>query len=203
VTDGVPRLAPLPREQWDENVRAALAGAYSEKAAARYFGDDAVPMPNVLATLMHHPALAGPFLSYNNVLLFAPALNPRQRELLVLRVAFRTRSLYEWVQHVRMAASVDITAEEIAAIAKPVDAHAWSALDADLLRATDQLVDNYQVDDDTWRRLAEQLDARQLVEVVFVVGTYTGLAMAFRSFGLQLDPELHDLAATAPAEFQE
>ena len=26
-------------------------------------------MPNVLATLMHHPALAGPFLVYNSVLL--------------------------------------------------------------------------------------------------------------------------------------
>ena len=36
--------------------------------------------------------------------------------------------------------------------------------------------------------LAEQLDERQLVELVFVVGTYTCLAMAFNSFGVQLEP---------------
>ena len=33
------------------------------------------------------------------------------------------------------------------------------------------------------------------MEVVFVVGTYTCLAMAFNSFGLELDPELRPLAA--------
>jgi hypothetical protein len=27
------------------------------------------------------------------------------------------------------------------------------------------------------------------------VGSYTGLAMAFNSFGLELDPELHDVEA--------
>ena len=73
----------------------------------------------------------------------------------------------------------------------------WTPLEAELLAATDQLIDHYRVDDDTWARLAEHLDERQLVEVVFVVGTYTCLAMAFNSFGLQLDPEL-DAIETIP-----
>ncbi|HEY4402267.1 MAG TPA: hypothetical protein VGO38_09565 [Acidimicrobiia bacterium] len=33
------------------------------------------------------------------------------------------------------------------------------------------------------------------MEVVFVVGAYTCLAMAFKSFGVELDPELRTLAA--------
>ena len=45
--------------------------------------------------------------------------------------------------------------------------------------------------------------ARQLVELVFVVGTYTGLAMVFKSFGLQLDPELEEIATTSRPEFEE
>ena len=76
-------------------------------------------------------------------------------------------------------------------------------LEADLLAATDQLIDGYRIDDDTWGRLAEQLDERQLVELVFVVGTYTGLAMAFNSFGLQLDPELQEIATASLSEFEE
>ena len=51
-------------------------------------------------------------------------------------------------------------------------------------------IDNTRISDETWARLAEHLDERQLIEVVFTVGTYTCLAMAFNSFGLQLDPEL-------------
>ena len=160
-------------------------------------------MPNVLSTLMHHPALAGPFLLYNNVLLRTPTLDHRTRELVILRVAWRTRAPYEWAQHVRIANNVGITPAEIAAIAHDPDVDPWTPLEADLLAAADQCIDNYRIDDDTWGRLALHLDQRQLVELVFVVGTYTGLAMAFNSFGLQLDADLQEIANSAPPEFEE
>jgi AhpD family alkylhydroperoxidase len=200
-----PRLAPVPPQEWSEDARAALANAYSDDVAARLLSTEAgsTPMPNALSTLMHHPALAGPFLVYNNVLLQTPALDPRARELVVLRVAWRTRSRYEWVQHLRLAPRVGITPEEIAAVATGAGAGSWKPHDADLLAATDQLVDDYRVEDATWRRLAEQLDERQLVELVFVVGTYTALAMAFKSFGVQLDPDLQEIAAASRPDFEE
>jgi 4-carboxymuconolactone decarboxylase len=189
---GAPRIAPLPRERWDDEVRAALCAGVPEKVGARFLstGPDAVRPPNVLTTLMHHPRLAGPWLKYNAVLLHDPALTPRLRELLVLRVAWCTRAEYEWVQHVRLAPRVGITPEEIEAVTRGADDDAWSPLEANLLRAADQLLGNFRIDDDTWARLAEHLDERQLVETVFVVGSYTCLSMAFNSFGLQLDPEL-------------
>ena len=201
----MPRLAPIPPEEWGEDARAALAGAYSENVVARLLSTEpgSTPMPNALSTLMHHPALAGPFLAYNNVLLQTPTLDPRARELIVLRVAWRTRSRYEWVQHLRLAPRVGITPDEIAAIADGSGGDVWTPLEADLLAATDQLIDGYRVEDDTWSRLAEKLDQRQLVELVFVVGTYTALAMAFRSFGVQLDPELQDIATASLPEFEE
>ena len=122
------------------------------------------------------------------MLLREPALGHRARELMVLRVAWRTRSRYEWAQHVTLAPRFEITRDDIDAIARGGDADDWTPVERDLLAATDQLIDRYRIDDDTWARLAEQLNQRQLVEVVFVVGTYTCLAMAFNSFGLQLDP---------------
>ena len=196
----VPRLAPVPRETWDDDIVNALRVGFSDEVAQRFAttGENEVPVPNVLGTLMHHPALAGPFLAYNNVLLQAPTLEPRARELMVLRVAWRTRSRYEWVQHARLAARLGIGDDEIAAIAggAPVE---WPPLERVLLDATDELVDGYRVGDDTWKRLAEHLDEAQLVELVFVVGTYVGLAMAFNSFGLQIDPELQEFNRTLPA----
>jgi AhpD family alkylhydroperoxidase len=190
-------VEPLSPERWDDDVIAALRAAYPSSVVDRFFstGPDALPVPNALTTMLHHPRLAGPFLTYNNVLLTKPALDPRARELMVLRVAWRTRSKYEWVQHVKLAPRWGITPEEIEAIALGADADMWTPLERDLLAATDQLLDRYRIDDDTWTRLAEHLDEAQLVEVVFVVGTYTCLAMAFNSFGLQLEPELDAVAA--------
>jgi len=201
----VPRLAPLPRDRWGDDVRDALRTGFSDETATRFLssGPDAIPVPNVVATLMHHPQLAGPFLAYNSVLLQRPALDSRLRELMVLRVAWRTRSRYEWAQHERLAARVGVTPAEIAAIAGGSDADVFPPLEALVLAATDQLIDDYRVDAATWTALAADLDPRQLVELVFVVGTYTGLAMAFNSFGLQLDADLQAAAAASPYPFEE
>jgi 4-carboxymuconolactone decarboxylase len=185
-------------DRWDDDVRDALQAGFGKEATDRFLtdGPDALRVPNALTTLLHHPELAGPFLAFNSVLLFTPALEPRLRELMVLRVAWRTRSTYEWVQHVRLAQGCGVTQAEIEAIGLGADDDApWTPLEVDLLAATDELIDGYRIDDATWARLAEHLDERQLVEAVFLVGTYTCLAMAFNSFGLELDPELRTLAA--------
>ena len=204
MTDA-PRLAPLAPEACDDEVRAALRVGFSEAVANRFLstGPDAMRMPNAVGTLMRHPALAGKFLAYNGVLLFEPVLEPRLRELIVLRVALRTRSDYEWVQHVRLAERCNVTPEEIDRISEGADAHGWTALESDLLAATDQLMDSYRIDDAIWTRLAAHLDERQLVEVVFVAGTYTCLAMAFNSFGVQLDPDLQATATRSLPDPQE
>jgi alkylhydroperoxidase family enzyme len=192
VSDGTsPRLPPLPLDRWGDAERDALESGFpgaSERLLSG--GDDAPPVPNVLGTLMHHPALAGPFLRYNQVLLQTPRLGHRLRELLILRVASRTGSSYEWAQHVRIAKTVDVSAEEIDALRGDDRGTGWAGLEADALTAADELIDHHEISDGTWARLADQLDDAQLVELVFVVGTYAALAMAFNSFRLQLDPGL-------------
>jgi 4-carboxymuconolactone decarboxylase len=181
-----PRLKPLPPERWDDYAVNALRVAFPDQLITTF--RTAGPAPNVLATMLHHPALAGPFNAYGNVLLQQPAIGHRSRELMLLRVAWRTRALYEWVHHVRLAPSYAVTAEDVDAITRGVDADAWTPLERDLVKATDQLLDHYRINDDTWARLAEELDDRQLVEIPFIVGTYTCLAMAFNSWGLQVEP---------------
>jgi len=192
VTDPAPRLEPLPTERWNDEGIAALRGAFPDRVVDSFLSrsPDARAVPNALATMLHHPALAGPWLAYNQVLLSDPALGHRARELMVLRVAWRTRSRYEWVQHVQLASRFDVAREDIEAVAGGGDAPTWTPLERDLVAAVDQLIDGYRIDDDTWARLAGQLDERQLVEVAFVVGTYTCLAMLFNSVGIQVEPQI-------------
>jgi hypothetical protein len=52
------------------------------------------------------------------------------------------------------------------------------------------LVADARVSDATWRVLAASFEVEQLMDLVFTVGCYDLLAMAFNSFGVELDDDL-------------
>jgi alkylhydroperoxidase family enzyme len=152
--------------------------------------DDRPKGLNVLGTLARHPALTRAFHTFNGHVLFGTTLSERQRELLVLRIAAVRGAEYEWAQHAVLAADVGLATHDVARVAEGPDAPGWSALDGALVRAVDELVADALIGDATWAALAAELDEHQLMDVVFTVGAYDLLAMAFRSFGVELDDDL-------------
>ncbi|HVW79838.1 MAG TPA: carboxymuconolactone decarboxylase family protein [Mycobacteriales bacterium] len=194
-----PRLEPVPKDQWGDAEVAAIRAGMPAAAADRFLSDapDAPALTNGIAAMLHHPQLAAAFLQYNGQLLWDPVLDPRLRELAVLRVAWHARAPYEWVQHVKLSQRYGVTDQEVEAIvADRTDG--WSPLEADVLLATEQLLTAYRIDDATWQRLSAALDTKALVELVFVVGTYAGLAMLFNSLGVELDADLDPTAQPMP-----
>ena len=195
-----PRIPALPPGEWPEAMKGALAAL--RPANPRN------PLPprdpgrpkglNALGTLAHHPELTTAFNTFNGHILFGSTITPRQRELLVLRVATRRDAEYEWTQHVIMAGDAGISAAEVERIVEGPDADGWSALDAALLRAVDELIDDAVVGDATWATLADHLDTEQLMDVVFTVGAYEVVAMAFKSFGVELDADLLERKPASP-----
>ncbi len=187
----MPRLDPIPPREWPEEMRAALAALRPEKARhPRPEQKDRPKALNALGTLAHHPELTRAFNTFNGHILFNSTLTPRQRETVVLRVAKIRESAYEWAQHAVLAADVGLTPDDIARIAEGPDAEGWSAMDAAIVRAVDELVGDAMVSDATWQTLATEFDVPQLMDLVFTVGAYELLAMAFRSFGVELDDDL-------------
>ncbi|HMC38371.1 MAG TPA: carboxymuconolactone decarboxylase family protein [Acidimicrobiales bacterium] len=199
---GEPRLPPLPLDSWGDQIidalqvgRASLLNDQLRSALdARDTAGLAAVLPHAITTLLHHPKLAGRFLAFNGALLSDAALPERWRELMVLRVAWRTGSGYEWRQHVRMSTRFGISEDEIRAVAAG-HGH-WDRPEGDLLAAVDELLDGYAISEPTWQALASHLDRAQLVEVPFVVGAYAMLAMAYKSFAMQPDASLLASATT-------
>jgi AhpD family alkylhydroperoxidase len=152
--------------------------------------DDRPKGLNVLGLLARHPALTHAFHTFNGHLQFATTLSPRQRELLVLRVAVARSCDYEWAQHAVLAGDVGLDPDEVDRVAKGPDADGWSPLEAAMLRAVDELIADAVIADPTWAALAAELDDQQLMDLVFTVGAYETLAMALLSFGVQLDADL-------------
>jgi alkylhydroperoxidase family enzyme len=152
---------------------------------------------NVLGLLARHPALTRAYHTFNGHVLFATTLSPRERELLVLRVAAVRGSEYEWAQHVVQGGDAGLTPEEIDRVAQGPDVPEWSHLDRALLRAVDELIAEAKIGDDTWAQLAGHFDDQQLMDLIFTVGAYETLAMFLRSAGVALDDDLRPYVAKA------
>jgi alkylhydroperoxidase family enzyme len=145
---------------------------------------------NALGLLARHPALTRAFNTFNGHVLFATTLSPRQRELLVLRVAALRDSTYEWTQHVVLAGDAGLTPDEMERVAEGSGAEGWSPFDRALVAAAEELVAHARVSDASWTVLAAELDDQQLMDVVFTVGAYDLVAMAFKTFDVELDDDL-------------
>jgi len=172
------RLPPLPADQWDEAVDDALAVMLPRERRTPEKAS------NILSTFVRHPALTKEFLKFNIHLLFHSTLPPRLRELAILRVAHRTESEYEWIQHVRMGRNEGLTDDDIAGVQR---GEAGDEFDRIVLAGVDELMDNYELSDSTWAALGERFDDRQRMDFVFTVGCYLTVAMALKTFGVQPD----------------
>ena len=186
------RIDPLPVREWPEAMRDAVAAL--RPANPRHpFPEPGPNRPkalNALGTFARHPDLARAYNTFNGHVLFGSHISPRQRELLVLRVAVLRECDYERRQHEVLAADAGLSSDEVGRIAIGPTASEWSELDAALLRSVDELIATGVIGDATWSTLAAHLDTEQLIDVVFTIGAYEILAFAFRSFGVELDDDL-------------
>jgi alkylhydroperoxidase family enzyme len=187
-----PRIRPLPTSEWPPEMRGAMAAI--QPPVLRH------PLPvrvpgrpkglNALGLLAQHPELTTAYHALAGHVLFATSLSVRQRELVVLRVASRRDSEYEWSQHVVQGLDAGLNRDEIAAAAEPAIGGAWSPLDAAILAAVDELVDDARMGDETWAALSAEFDVKQIMDLIFTVGSYDVLAMLFRSADVRLDDDL-------------
>jgi alkylhydroperoxidase family enzyme len=142
---------------------------------------------NLWLMLMHNFRLMRGFL------LFAPKLMPygeldrRDTELVILRVAWNCRARYEWGQHVDIGIRAGLSVEEVVRVSLGSDVPGWERGQIALLRAVDEFHHERMVADTTWAMLREFYDQRLLLELLFLIGFYEGLAGVLNSTGLALN----------------
>ena len=85
------RVDPIPPGEWPPGMQDALAALRPANPRHPFPArDPSRPKGlNALGFLAHHPELATAYHHFNGHVLFASTITPRQRELLVLRVAYR------------------------------------------------------------------------------------------------------------------
>ena len=193
------RFDPIAADEWGDAEYAAfgtLLGLPGDQVPRAGSGEKYDPLNfPVMGMLAHHPALARAFLRFNNYQLFRGTLPDRLRELAILRTAHARLSPFEWGEHVRIGTEAGITAEEIDSLALGNDG--FEGEDLLVLRATDELLTDHRMTT-TWEPLLQSIGKHQAIELIFVVGTYATLAMAFETWGLPPAPDARPLPAPRP-----
>jgi alkylhydroperoxidase family enzyme len=151
-------------------------------------GNGGIVGTNLTCTQLRHPALAKAFLAFNAHFFYNSSLGARDRELLILRIGWLRRAEYEYIAHIALGRRAGLSEAELLRVQLGPDADGWDQGDADLLRAADELCRSATISDPTYERLAARFNARQMLEVVFVVGCYEVLAMMLNTFRVQFEP---------------
>ena len=173
-----PRIHPVPQEQWTPE-QAEIAAPILERRGR---------MLNIFRTQLVHPDAMRGFLGFGSyVLSKRNTLPPREREIVVLRMGYLCRSGYEWTQHRRIGLNAGLTEGEIERIKQGPDAAGWSAADAALLRAVDELHADQFIPDAAWNELCKHFNVQQCMDVVYTAGQYTLVSMLLNTLGVQLD----------------
>lgn len=190
------RIPNLPREEWTDDAREVFAfwgepNAWEEGSRT-----------NIMMVLANHPAMAMPYNHWSKHLLMTNTLPVRALELLILRVAWRVKSEYEWHNHVGYGLNAGLTLEDIAAARDfPEAAERWDEADRLILQAVDDLMDRHCLSDKTWNGLLAHYDKRQMMDLVMSIGHYVMTSWAISSFGVPIegdvDPVGFDLATAS------
>jgi alkylhydroperoxidase family enzyme len=142
---------------------------------------------NVRATMAHHPSLARGFGGFANVVLNESQTPRRQRELVILRMGWNCQARYEFGQHTLFGLAHGVTADEVAAVTRPLIEHAWSDEDRVLLQMTDDLYTDDCVSDATWAELAERWSTPEVMEFVMAALCYRVVSGFLNTCGVELD----------------
>lgn len=157
----------------------------------------ALPPLNIFRMLAHADSAFVPYLRFGGVLLGGLELNPELRELAILLVAARTGAEYEWVQHVGIAKALGIDDEQISAVERDDLQAACLSTDARvMLRFTAEVLQRPRAADETFTALTDHFPARQIIELLLVIGSYQMLARLMTTIDIDLDPAVGSAVIT-------
>ncbi|MGB0114197.1 MAG: carboxymuconolactone decarboxylase family protein [Ilumatobacteraceae bacterium] len=173
-----PRIAPIDMDDVDGELAETLGAGLLI---------DGKPL-NIFGVLAQHPKLLKRFNLLGGFLLNKGLIPEREREVVILRVGWNARAVYEFGQHTVIGRRVGLTDGEITALTKAPDAHDWSDGDLALIGLADDLCADDCVSDATWAALVTRWSDAELAELLVVAGFYRLVSGFLNSTGVQLDP---------------
>jgi alkylhydroperoxidase family enzyme len=125
------------------------------------------------------------------ILLSRNTLPLRLREMIVMRIGWRTRSEYQWYQHYQICTTqAGFSDEDVLAIRdwrNPEHAARLQPADRAMLAAVDDTIDQGGISDEVWAECAQHItEPAMQVEMVMAIGYWIMLSQFFQTFQVPL-----------------
>jgi len=146
------------------------------------------PPLNLYRMLPHAGPAAIGFLKLGGALLRDGELDPRLREIAILRVGMLSGASYEVHQHRRVARRVGLADDKIAALVeRDGDRAAFDEQESFVLDFTDRLVRDVKAPDEMFREAQRRFAPRPLAELVLTVGFYMMVSRFLENFEVDIE----------------
>jgi alkylhydroperoxidase family enzyme len=114
-------------------------------------------------------------------------LNPKHRELAILRTGIVGDSKFEYSQHLKVARMVGLADEQLDAIKGWATSDKFDAAERAVMAAADELVGRNLIEDATFAELKRHFSDAQIMELVFVIATWRMHGLVVRALHLEYD----------------
>lgn len=144
---------------------------------------------NIFRTLLRHPKLAK---VVNDLLMMLLSdgnqLDPRLRELVIMRIGWVTACDYEWTQHWPIAQMFGVSEDDLLAVRDWRSAECFSAADQAVLAATDDTLEHGRILEATWDACMAALEQPEvLLELCVAIGAWRLISQLALSTGVELE----------------
>lgn len=174
------RITPMVREELSDEGRKILDLWSNGRAEPK----------NIFKVYFKNELLNNNWSVMAGHLFFKNSLTSRQREIIVLRITWRCRSDYEFINHLEIARDRNLMSEnEMLDLTRDTPELSWNREEAALIAATNEIAETTEMKDETWDVLSETLSVPQFMDVVMTVGGYTLNSMACNSLTVDIDHE--------------
>jgi len=123
----------------------------------------------------------------SNALFTQTTINPKLRELAILRTAKDCHSLYEWTQHVPAARHVGLTDVQIDAIENWQNASCFGNVERLVLKFTDEVNTAVKASRATLDTLKQHLSPGEIIELLIIIGHWRQTASILETTEVELE----------------
>ena len=150
---------------------------------------------NIFRALSHSPEAMRRFMKLGSYFLEEGRLNPKLRELAILRAGAICRSPYEFSQHIAFARRVGLTDSQIRGVVDPNSA-LFNPQEMAVLTYAGELTVAAHVSDAAYEAVAAFLSTEEIVELTMVTGYYNMVSRMLNALAVPIDEAAaRDIAA--------
>jgi 4-carboxymuconolactone decarboxylase len=149
------------------------------------------PQTNAFRMLAHSPETATRALRLVLTLLTETTLDPKLRDLVILRVAQRCAGEYVWAQHVPIARTSGVSESQIAALERgEAQADLFGDAERAVFALADEVLAGGRCTQDTFDAVRKLFSCREVVELLMLVGYFRMMSDLLTTLNVELEPAL-------------